>query len=91
MAYEQRDLTGSLFKNTRKASDTHADYNGSALVNGVSYFLDAWINTANDGTKYMSLKLKPKDAQQAPRHMAGGYIPVAAVPADLDDDSDVPF
>ncbi len=64
MAYEQKELTGSLFKNDRKESDTHPDYKGSALINGVSHWLDAWINTAGDGSKYMSLKLKPKDARE---------------------------
>jgi uncharacterized protein (DUF736 family) len=86
MAYEQRDLTGSLFKNERKEADTHSDYKGSALIGGTEFWLDAWINTAKDGSKYMSLKFKPKDAQK-------GYSARIAAdepqPADLDDD--VPF
>ena len=63
MAYEQKPNTGSLFKNDRKETDSHPDYKGSALIDGLGEcWLDAWINTAKDGTKYMSLKLKPKDA-----------------------------
>lgn len=58
------ELKGVLFKNEDKQSDTHADYRGSATVAGVDYFLDAWINTAESGRKYMSLRLKPKDKQQ---------------------------
>jgi hypothetical protein len=89
MAYEQRDLTGSLFKNTRKEADTHADYNGSALINGVEYFLDAWINEPKGGgDKYMSVKFKPKGQ----RGGGGGATPrpqPAAFDTDLDDD--VPF
>lgn len=67
MAYEQKDNTGSLFKNDRKETDNHPDYKGSALVGGVDHWLDAWINTDRNGNKYMSLKLKPKEARQ------GGY------------------
>lgn len=63
MAYEQKPNTGSLFRNDRKESDTHPDYKGSALLNGVEHWLDAWINTAKDGSKYMSLKFKPKEAR----------------------------
>jgi uncharacterized protein (DUF736 family) len=81
MAYEQKDMSGSLFRNDRKETDTHPDYKGSALINGVDHWLDAWVNTAKDGSKYMSLKLKPKE----PREEAAPSL----VPADLDDD--VPF
>jgi uncharacterized protein (DUF736 family) len=61
MAYEQRPNTGSLFRNDKKEADTHADYRGTALVGGVEYWLDAWINESSSGSKYMSLKLKPKN------------------------------
>jgi uncharacterized protein (DUF736 family) len=58
--YEQKDLSGALFKNKRKTSNTHADYAGSVTVNGVEYFLDAWLKEAKSGEKYMSLRLKAK-------------------------------
>ena len=64
LAYEQKPNTGSLFKNDRKESDSHPDYKGSALIDGLGdCWLDAWINTAKDGSKYMSLKFKPKEAR----------------------------
>lgn len=94
MAYEMKPNTGSLFKNDRKESDSHPDYKGSALVDGVGEcWLDAWINKAKDGTKYMSLKLKPKNAdhrgsyaRQEPALQPASKFESAA---DLDDD--VPF
>lgn len=87
MAFEPRDMTGSLFKNDRKESDTHPDYKGSALIGGIDHWLDAWINEDRNGNKYMSLKLKPKDGQ------AGGGSTGSRRPAPaFDDDSDeVPF
>lgn len=94
MAYEMKELTGSLFKNDRKESDTHPDYKGSAMIGGVEHWLDAWINTAKDGSKYMSLKMKPKEA----RGYTGSYNGDPATnrtggtqsqPADLDDS--IPF
>ncbi len=60
MAYEQKNLTGALFKNKRKEAETHPDYTGSALVEGVEYYLDAWIKESKNGEKYMSVKLKAK-------------------------------
>ena len=83
MAYERKDMTGSLFKNDRKETDNHPDYKGSALINGVDHWLDAWINTGQDGSKYMSLKMKPKEAR-------GGDFG-RPQPAGFNDDSDVPF
>jgi uncharacterized protein (DUF736 family) len=61
---------GSLFKNDKKSQDTHADYNGSVNVEGVEYWLNAWIKESKSGSKFMSLSLKPKDAQQAPKQAA---------------------
>lgn len=100
MAYEPKDMTGSLFRNDRKETDNHPDYKGSALINGVDHWLDAWINTDRNGNKYMSLKLKAKDKQNGytgsyngdpATNRSGGATPrpQPAQLADLDDD--VPF
>lgn len=95
--YQPKDMTGSLFKNDRKESDSHPDYKGSALIGGVDHWLDAWINEDRNGNKYMSLKLKPKDGGRAAPRQGGGYQPREAhpgahggeIPRDFDDD--VPF
>lgn len=88
MAYETKPNTGSLFKNDKKETDSHPDYKGSALLNGVDHWVDSWINTSNAGVKYMSLKFKPKDAQAA-QGSRGAPIQRAAYDDDLDDS--VPF
>ena len=51
---------GVLFKNDRKDSDKHPDYRGSINVNGVEYWLSAWIREGQKG-KFMSLSVQPKD------------------------------
>jgi hypothetical protein len=86
MAYEPKDLTGSLFKNDRKEADTHPDYKGSALIGGVDHWLDAWINEDRNGNKYMSLKFKPKQASSGRGESRQPYAEER-----YDDDSDVPF
>lgn len=63
MAWEQKDGSGSLFKNKKKESETHADYQGSIMVGGVEYWLNAWIKKGE--TTWMSLAAKPKDKQAA--------------------------
>lgn len=63
--FEQRDLSGSLFKNEDKQSDNHPDYKGDCIIDGQSMWVSAWIKTAQSGRKYMSLAFKPKQAPQA--------------------------
>ena len=53
---------GVLFKNDRKDSEKHPDYKGNVNVNGVEFWLSAWIKESAKG-KFMSLSIQPKDAQ----------------------------
>lgn len=85
MAYEQRDNSGSLFKNDKKESENHPDYNGSAMVNGTEMWMSAWLKTSTSGKKFMSFSFKPKD-QQAAKPVAK-----SAPKAEPDFDDDMPF
>lgn len=90
MAYEQRDNSGSLFKNDRKEKETHPDYKGSCMVGGVEMWMSAWLKTSGNGTKFMSFSFQPKEQQQAPARQA----PARQAPAPQagpDFDSDLPF
>jgi hypothetical protein len=55
-----------LFKNSEKENPKHADYRGNANINGEEFWLDAWINESKSGTKYLSLRFKPKKTANAP-------------------------
>jgi uncharacterized protein (DUF736 family) len=60
---------GVLFKNDRKEQDNHPDYKGSINVDGVEFWLSAWIKQGDKG-KFMSLSIKPKEQrhqQEPPR------------------------
>jgi len=83
MAYEQRDNSGSLFKNDRKEKPAHADYTGQCMVGGVEYWFKAWIKNADDPSKktFMSFSFDPKDERQEQR--SEGYS------AKIDDE--IPF
>jgi hypothetical protein len=54
---------GSLFKNDKKEAETHADYKGQINVNGEEFWINAWLKTSKQGTKFMSLSVSPKDRQ----------------------------
>ena len=88
MAFEPRDNSGVLFKNDRKERDTHADYNGTIMVDGREYYLNAWIKDGARG-KFMSLSVKPKEARAK-----DDYKKPAKQAAPMDDyglDDAVPF
>jgi len=69
---QQYDNTnsGALFKNDKKETANHPDYKGQINVNGVEYWVSAWIKPMKqDASKrYMSLSVQPKEApKQAAR------------------------
>ena len=99
---QQYDNTnrGILSKNERKEKDAHPDHKGTLNVEGVEYWLDAWVKERKDGSgRFFSLSVKRKEGQgatppqrqaqpaprQAPTKPAGGS-------SGFDDmDSDIPF
>ena len=56
------ELRGSLFKNDRKEKETHPDYTGTCQIQGVEYYMNAWVKEAKSGKKYFSFSFKAKDA-----------------------------
>lgn len=97
---QQYDNTnrGVLFKNDRATKDTHPGYTGSLNVEGVEYFLDAWVKEGSKG-KFFSVSVKRKDKQPggdatapAPRPQSRAPAPAPRAPRGFDDtDDDIPF
>jgi hypothetical protein len=85
MAYEQRDNSGSLFKNATKTSENSPDYSGKAMVGGVEHFMDAWIKTSKDGAKWMSFSFKAMTKQPAKPRGPAGWDPKPQA------EDDIPF
>ena len=69
MAYTQNDNSGSLFRNERKEKDTHPGMTGSAMIDGVEYWVNAWTKEGQKG-RWQSLSFKrkePKTSYDEPR------------------------
>jgi uncharacterized protein (DUF736 family) len=70
MSYDNTNR-GALFKNDDKEQDNHPDYKGQINVGGQEFWISAWLKTSKNGTKFMSLSVKPKMAREhqgAPRN-----------------------
>lgn len=87
MAYEHKEGFGSLFKN-KKEKDTHPDYRGDAMVNGVLVEVAAWIKEGNKG-KFFSLSIKTKEEREAREEKPAPANRTATTIADLE--NDLPF
>jgi hypothetical protein len=82
MAYEQNDMSGSLFKNDRREKDSQPNARGSCKIDGVEYWVSAWTKKDKNGNPWQSLAFTPK-AQNEARSEA----PVSDVPFS----DDIPF
>ena len=90
---------GTLRKNDRKVEDWHPDYRGDVNVEGTDYWLDATLKQWPDGTRYMSLKLRPKEPKaDSPRSEPRSISPKpsvagrgASAPAADPIDDEIPF
>jgi hypothetical protein len=79
--FEQRDNSGSLFKNEKREKETHPHATGSAMIDGVEYWVSAWTKEGKNG-KFQSLAFKKKEEK------VGGKRQFNAGP---DDEGSVPF
>ena len=80
MAFVHKENTGSVFKNDKRETETQPHGKGSALIDGVEYWVSAWTNVKDDN-RYQSLKFSRKDENRAPNPS----------PAEADFDDDLPF
>lgn len=65
MAYDNTN-SGMMARNENRKTDKHPEFSGSINVEGVDYWLSAWVNEGKpggrmEGKKYFSIKLSRKD------------------------------
>lgn len=94
MAYEQKDNSGSLFRNQKKEKDTHPNATGSAMIDGIEYWVSAWTKSDKNGNPWQSLAFKRKDDASERRSKAddlraGGRGEPRRMAEQIDDD--IPF
>jgi len=66
VAFEVKPNTGSLFRNENKESEQHPDAKGSALIDGVEYWVSSWNKTSKNGKPWRALSFTPKQQAKQP-------------------------
>jgi hypothetical protein len=82
VAFEKKDNSGAIFKNTKPKSDKSPPLTGNAMIGGVDYWVSAWSKTDKNGEKWISFAVTPKNPTNAQRQ--------TETVVDLDSDS-IPF
>jgi uncharacterized protein (DUF736 family) len=54
---ETKVNSGAIFKNDKKAKETHPDYRGKVNVNGTDWELSLWVKESKNGLKYFSVSV----------------------------------
>lgn len=60
MPYEMKENSGTLFKNDKREKDSHPHAKGTALIDGVEYWVSAWTKEGAKG-RFQSLSFQKKE------------------------------
>lgn len=68
MAQYDNTNSGILARNENRKTDKHPEFSGSLNVEGVDYWVSAWVNEGKpggkmEGKKYFSIKINRKEQQ----------------------------
>ena len=83
--YEQKDMDGVAFKNDKKSEDWHADWNGSAMIEGTEYWVNMYDNVSKNGKDYRKFKFKPQNGASLAQGAAKFSVP------EVKKDDDIPW
>jgi hypothetical protein len=73
--------TGAIWPNKNRKTDKHPTHTGSINVEGVEYWINAWVGDKTKNQPSLSFKLNKKEAESKPASAQQAPI----------DDSDIPF
>ncbi len=95
MAYDNTN-SGMMARSETRKTEKHPEFSGSINVEGVDYWLSAWVNEGKpggkmEGKKYFSIKINRKESQAS----ASGGVQRMERPSfnigKAPEDDDIPF
>lgn len=61
------NMRGVLYKNDRGRGENSPPYTGNCEIDGVEYWVSAWVKESKKGQKYFSLAFRAKDEKPQQR------------------------
>ena len=76
MSEKRTDFVGSLSRNKKKEKETQPTHKGSCTIEGVPYWISAYVNESRDtGETYFKLYFEKKKTEEAPAAPAQASVP----------------
>ena len=60
----QKEMRGSLFKNTNKVESRQPDYHGNCLINGEHFWMAGWIESYGNNQKRLAVQFTPMESAE---------------------------
>ena len=60
---ESKDMTGVLFRVSKKKSERSPDYTGNVVIGGEKYRLAGWLKMSRKGDEYLSLAVSEEEGK----------------------------
>jgi len=81
MSYDDTNR-GAIWRNERKESDRHPDFNGNLNVEGVEYWVSAWKRApdAKPNSPALKFSIKRKEEKRPEPQANGGLDPSDPIP-----------
>lgn len=75
MAFELKNLCGSIYENDRKQKATHPDKTGKCMINGEIYYISGWIRKPEGKKPYISLAFTKAEQQPQKEQQDDSNLP----------------
>ena len=69
---QQRENSGSLFRNEKKEKATAPDYTGTARIGDKDYSMSGWLNKSRDGKTYLRILFSIRELNNSNKELNPG-------------------
>ena len=73
---EQKNNSGTIFRNAKKETAQAPDYSGTATVGEKKYRIAGWINKSKTGSNYLRILFSEQQAQDLNESASQAQMPI---------------